>query len=368
MPNMDGLSLLKEIRATEGLRNIPLIIVAGEAERERVLEAMRAGARGYIVKPFMPEVLRQKVLAVEKELLNRRKPTDTAVIRFTMPEPEKAREKQDAKLPFMAQLPVELIAEIYESASRSEHERDKVLVKPEDVVQSLHIIDGGEVDIFQSRGGRASDVFGRGECFGELSFLSGDPAGLTARARTALTVASVEKGAFEALLAKRPHLGLHLTRLLARRAREADAKLASEEEKGLSGRFSTISLVDLVQTLHRSCKTGLLRVHRDRTLRPCARQEGHDASGTQQAGQPGAALGSDCSNEGDIYFVDGNVRQARIGDRGGEDAFFKLMAWAEGNFTFETGRARVEQGIFRATMGLLMEGTRRQDKPGRMRA
>ena len=71
--------------------------------------------------------------------------------------------------------------------------------------------------------------------------------------------------------------------------------------------------------------------------------------------------------EGEIYFFEGNVRHARLGDTHGEEAFYRLVTWAEGSFAFEPGSRKLEETIFRATMGLLMEGMRRQDELRKMR-
>lgn len=59
MPNMNGLELLKQIRAFDP--QTPLIMVTTEAEKENIVAALRAGATGYILKPFTPENLRTKV-------------------------------------------------------------------------------------------------------------------------------------------------------------------------------------------------------------------------------------------------------------------------------------------------------------------
>jgi len=337
MPNMDGLSLLQELQGVEQLKNIPFIMVTGEAQRENVVEAIRAGARNYVVKPFTQETLRQKVLAIEMELLARRKPTDTAVIRI---EAAKATANPDAELPFLAQLPEELVAGIYECAQMATHAPGESLVEPDVVVESLHIIDKGEVDVFTGGDGRISprvtEVRGRGDCIGEISFLSGDPAGMAARARTDVVIASVEKGSFEDLLAEQPHLSFYLTKLLAKCARKADSKLVSDLESGLSGKLSMMALAELVQTLHTSRKTGLLGV-------------------------------KNADDGGEIYFVNGDVRHAQLGNASGEEAFYQLVTWAEGSFVFESGLREIESTIFRATMGLLMEGMRRQDELRKMR-
>ena len=59
MPNMDGLTLLKTVRG----KNIamPVIMVTTEAEKPRIIEALKAGANNYLVKPFTPDALQGKV-------------------------------------------------------------------------------------------------------------------------------------------------------------------------------------------------------------------------------------------------------------------------------------------------------------------
>jgi two-component system chemotaxis response regulator CheY len=61
MPNMDGLQLLKEIRANEGLSRLPVIMLTAEAKRENIIAAAQAGASGYIVKPFTAATLDEKL-------------------------------------------------------------------------------------------------------------------------------------------------------------------------------------------------------------------------------------------------------------------------------------------------------------------
>ncbi|MEJ5339344.1 MAG: chemotaxis response regulator CheY [Aquificaceae bacterium] len=61
MPEMDGLETLKQIRAEEKLKGIPVIMVTAEAKKENVLAAIQAGANNYVVKPFTPETLKEKI-------------------------------------------------------------------------------------------------------------------------------------------------------------------------------------------------------------------------------------------------------------------------------------------------------------------
>ena len=59
MPGMTGLEVLKSIRAQD--KEIPVIMVTTEAEKSRVLEAIQAGVTDYLVKPFTPDTLREKL-------------------------------------------------------------------------------------------------------------------------------------------------------------------------------------------------------------------------------------------------------------------------------------------------------------------
>lgn len=59
MPNMDGHTLVTRIREKD--KATPLVMVTTEAEKQRVLDAIKAGANNYVVKPFTPETLSEKV-------------------------------------------------------------------------------------------------------------------------------------------------------------------------------------------------------------------------------------------------------------------------------------------------------------------
>ncbi len=61
MPNMNGLELLKAIRADESLKHLPVLMITAEAKKENIIEAATAGASGYIVKPFTAITLSEKL-------------------------------------------------------------------------------------------------------------------------------------------------------------------------------------------------------------------------------------------------------------------------------------------------------------------
>ena len=57
MPNMDGISLIKELRSLPAYRNTPMLMLTTESGDEKKQEGKAAGATGWIVKPFNPDKL-----------------------------------------------------------------------------------------------------------------------------------------------------------------------------------------------------------------------------------------------------------------------------------------------------------------------
>jgi two-component system chemotaxis response regulator CheY len=64
MPNMNGLELVKKIRAEDKYADVPIIMVTTEGGKAEVITALKAGVNNYIVKPFTPQVLKEKLQAV----------------------------------------------------------------------------------------------------------------------------------------------------------------------------------------------------------------------------------------------------------------------------------------------------------------
>jgi two-component system chemotaxis response regulator CheY len=61
MPGMQGIDLLKAVRADPNLKNLPVLMVTAEAKREQIIEAAQAGVNGYVVKPFTAQTLEEKI-------------------------------------------------------------------------------------------------------------------------------------------------------------------------------------------------------------------------------------------------------------------------------------------------------------------
>jgi two-component system, chemotaxis family, chemotaxis protein CheY len=68
MPNMNGFDLLKAIKAEDGLKHIPVLMVTAEARKEDIVLAAQSGAAGYIVKPFTKATLEEKVTKILQKI------------------------------------------------------------------------------------------------------------------------------------------------------------------------------------------------------------------------------------------------------------------------------------------------------------
>ncbi|WP_123289691.1 response regulator [Desulfosoma caldarium] len=64
MPKMNGLELLKWVRANEKTKDLPFLMVTAEAQKENVVEAVKAKVSNYIVKPFTAAVMAEKLAKI----------------------------------------------------------------------------------------------------------------------------------------------------------------------------------------------------------------------------------------------------------------------------------------------------------------
>ena len=64
MPEMAGIEVLNTVRGDDELKNTPFIMVTAEAQKENILEAVKAGVSSYVVKPFTAETVEQKLKKV----------------------------------------------------------------------------------------------------------------------------------------------------------------------------------------------------------------------------------------------------------------------------------------------------------------
>lgn len=61
MPVMSGIDMLRTIRADPTLMSLPVLMVTAEAQAEQIMESVKAGVSGYLVKPFSTQTLQEKL-------------------------------------------------------------------------------------------------------------------------------------------------------------------------------------------------------------------------------------------------------------------------------------------------------------------
>ena len=123
--------------------------------------------------------------------------------------------------------------------------------------------------------------------------------------------------------------------MLEKRAKESLER--RDPKSGFSGALQDMGVVDLLQTVEIGRKTGLIRFN--------------EASGRQQA---------------TIYFKNGKVIDAELGELRGEKAIYRLLVWNDGFFEMDFQAVERPETIEMSTQGLLMEGMRRVDEWGRL--
>jgi len=64
MPEMNGEQFVTHLRADDKYKNTPIIMITTRGMKDDVLTAVKMGVNGYVVKPFTPEILKQKLSTV----------------------------------------------------------------------------------------------------------------------------------------------------------------------------------------------------------------------------------------------------------------------------------------------------------------
>jgi len=239
--------------------------------------------------------------------------------------------------PFLSRLPKELASELVSECTMRQYGDGQIILMQGVVGEHLYLVGEGLVEVArQGKNGEETVLvtLNVGECFGEMSILTGDTTTAEVRARGSAAILSIHKDKLEPLMMKRPALSREFSKLLAGRLKATNVSLESELARGVLGKLSMIPLLDLVQALSQGRRTGTLVLN---------------YTGKQ------ARLG----------FRKGNMVTATMGDVLGEEAFYSVVCWADGDFCFEAQTEPKDNDAGKIgldLMGLMMEGMRRMDE------
>jgi len=208
------------------------------------------------------------------------------------------------------------------------YNQDEIILSKGEPGKNLYIIASGRVEVLAGENIRIA-VLGKGEIFGEMSLLSGDPVGATVKAMTPVSILYLNGQYFKEILYKSSTIQIYITRMLARRIADTNIIRSREFASSITGNLSEIPPSELFQTLHFNQKTGVLILQM----------------------QDGLAVAS---------FREGKLIRAKFKEKEDQEAFFEILKAKEGRFKFNNGlpaeEIRTEEiGNF---MKLLIKGSR----------
>jgi len=64
MPEMSGIEFIRSVRSNAATKDLPVLMVTTNAAKDDIVEALRAGVNSYVVKPFTPETIKEKIEAM----------------------------------------------------------------------------------------------------------------------------------------------------------------------------------------------------------------------------------------------------------------------------------------------------------------
>ncbi len=212
-----------------------------------------------------------------------------------------------------------------------EYAANKVILRQGEPGTHLYILLEGRVAVI-SRDGQTLSEMSAGEIFGEMSLLSGEPVTTSVHSRTRTRLASLSSKDFKHVLNKYPVLQVFFYRMLVDRA-QANTLRAGTISSGMSGELAEINLVELLQLINSSQKTGRLELVLD-------------------------------DGKAKILFHEGEIIDVHYRDLAGKEALFALLGRTSGRFVYTSGipDEAIDLPVIGGFMGLIMEGMRRIDE------
>ena len=205
------------------------------------------------------------------------------------------------------------------------------IVQKGDPGTNLFIVVNGKVEVLDDKGIALAEL-GRGEVFGEMSLLSGDPVTVTIIAAEPTQLAGMNQKGFRHVLTRFPALQVFFYKLLVNRITAINLQRAEELASGMVGQIADIPIVELCQMINSNQKTGVLKI-------------------------------DDEGGRSELIFVEGELVHAEMGGVTGKDAFFKVLGMSSGRFKFTQGVSSKYRNyeVIGGFMGLVMEGMKRLD-------
>ncbi len=213
-----------------------------------------------------------------------------------------------------------------------EYEPGEIVMNKGDPGKNLYILSSGKVEVVGDAG-LSIAFMGKGEVFGEMSLLSGKPAGATIKVVEPSTILYLSSKDFRNILNRIPSLQMYFTNLLAQRLNEIHDVRSKEFASGMVGKLSEMPPSELFQTLNANQKTGVISLELSK-------------------------------GNASLSFREGGLIKASYSNKEGKDAFYETLKEKQGRFKFIPGLPKEEKNLDELGdfMWLLMEGMRKIDE------
>ncbi|MHC4871605.1 MAG: cyclic nucleotide-binding domain-containing protein [Planctomycetota bacterium] len=240
--------------------------------------------------------------------------------------------------PFLQRLPADLSRALLDAGVERQLQPGEVPLQQGQKGDCLYVIKSGLVVIEKDmpEGNKVELArLGSGETFGEMSLLSGENCNASVRVMEESIVTAISGEDLDNVMCTNPTLHRFFGHLFIERLKATNVKLEEELQRGMNGRLSMISLMDLLQSLLMSRLTGKFQLKRS-------------------------------SEAGQLYIEEGQVKSAQLGELIAEDAFKEMAKWHDGVFCFQPGSQQdISANINVATMQLLMNAALEYDEERR---
>jgi CRP/FNR family transcriptional regulator, cyclic AMP receptor protein len=149
------------------------------------------------------------------------------------------------KVPLLQELPVDVLSKLAEKVELREIRRRQVIYLPGDPGVAVYLVNGGRVKVSKvTRDGKELTLSYRvpGEIFGETCLIDGEPREEMAEAMENALVTEIERGMYDELLRTQASLGYRMTKILAQRRREIEAKIENLVFKDVNAKLAELLL------------------------------------------------------------------------------------------------------------------------------
>ena len=179
----------------------------------------------------------------------------------------------------------------------------QIILRKGDRGEKLFIILSGGVEIIGDYGTSIA-ILGKGEIFGEMSLLTGNPVSTKVRVLEDTKAMYISASHFRMIINRYSPLQMYFARLLVQRLAKSNIERSKQVSSGMAGNLSEITTTELLQALNLSQKTGSLTLNFPK-------------------------------GEARISLREGDIIHAEFRDRIGEEAFFEIIKEKRGKFQFK---------------------------------